>query len=149
MPATVRRSPALAPTNELTPTRCWVRADAPLVMVSPSWPTRATIKTAPTQQPRWVLGISQKGLCSVLEVSELCLERPPEGGTCRAARDVRGEALVARDDVGVFQDSQHGGHHEIAGREAVPIEVGLVAEGCGKGRQALLHELDGTGAAQL
>ena len=39
-----------------------------------------------------------------------------------------GEALIAGDDVGVFEDAQHCRHHEIAGGEAVAIKIGLVAE---------------------
>ena len=89
------------------------------------------------------------GLCSFLEVSNLCIERSLEGGSRGAAFDIRGEALIARDDVGVLQDSQHGRHHQIAGGEAVTIEIRLVAERFGEGGEALLHELHSAGAASF
>src|SRR4026209_212671 len=66
------------------------------------------------------------GLCGVLEVSDLRIERTLESGPRGASFDIGGEALVACDDVGVLQDSEHGAHHEFAGREAVAIEKGLV-----------------------
>jgi hypothetical protein len=64
-------------------------------------------------------------LCSVFEISNLRIKRTLEGRPRGAAFDIGCEALVARDDVGVLEGSQHRRHHQIAGREAVAIEIWL------------------------
>src|SRR6478672_4745497 len=89
------------------------------------------------------------GLCSLPEITNLRIERSLEGRPRGAAFDIGGEALLACDDVGVLQDSQHGRHHQITPSEAVTIEVRFVAERLGKRRQALLHKLYRPSAAQL
>jgi hypothetical protein len=66
-------------------------------------------------------------LSSFLEVCDLCIERTSVSRPRGASFDVRGEAPVARN---VLQDSQHSRHHEIAGREAVAIEMGLERRLC-------------------
>src|SRR5262249_34705490 len=76
------------------------------------------------ESPPW----PSKRLRCFPEVSDLCIEGALEGGPGRAAVDIGGEALVAGDDVGVLEDSQHRRHHEIASREAVAVKIGLVAE---------------------
>src|SRR5260370_3274000 len=76
------------------------------------------------------------GLCSLPEITNLCIERSPEGRPRGAASDIGGEALLACDAVGVLQNSQHGRHHQITRSEAVTIEVGFVAERLGERRQA-------------
>ena len=60
---------------------------------------------------RRALVVPDLGLCSVPEIANLRIERTLEGRPRGAALDVGGEALFARDDVGVLQDSQHGRHH--------------------------------------
>src|ERR1700693_2202722 len=72
-----------------------------------------------------------------------------EGRARGAAFDIGGEALLACDDVGVLQDSQHGRHHQITRSEAVTVEVGFVAERLGERGQALLRKLHRPWAAQL
>jgi hypothetical protein len=50
-------------------------------------------------------------LCSIFEISNLRIERTLEGRPRGAALDIGCEAFVARDDVGVFQGTQHRRHH--------------------------------------
>src|ERR1700754_1008559 len=85
----------------------------------------------------------------LLEVSNLRGQRALEGGPRLAARDVVRQTLVALDDVGVVEDAQHGRHHQVAGGEAVTIEIGLVAKRRRERAETLLRELDGTRPAQL
>jgi hypothetical protein len=66
--------------------------------------------------------------CSLFEVSNLRIQRTPEGRPRGAAFDIGREALVAGDDVGVIEDPQHRRHHQIAGREVIAIQIRLVAE---------------------
>jgi hypothetical protein len=89
------------------------------------------------------------GLCSLPEITNLRIERSLEGRARGAAFDIGGEALVACDDIGVLEDSQHGRHHQITRSEAVTIEIGFVAERFGERGQALLHKLHRSWAAQL
>src|ERR1700674_5594328 len=89
------------------------------------------------------------GLCSLPKITHLRIERWLEGRPRGAAFDIGGEALLACDDVGVLQDSQHGRHHQITRSEAVTIEVGFVAERLGERGQALLHKRYRPWAAQL
>ena len=64
------------------------------------------------------------------------------------AVDVSGEALVACDDVGVFQYSQHGRHHQITRSEALVVEVGFVAKRFGEDGEPPLCKLHLSWAAQ-
>jgi hypothetical protein len=50
----------------------------------------------------------------VPEILDLRVERPLEGRPCGAALDISGKAPVARDDIGVLEDSEHYRHHQIA-----------------------------------
>src|SRR5262245_62436757 len=59
-------------------------------------PFQTVARTAPTRPS----SESWCGSCCVPEVSDLRLERSLEGGSRRAAFDVGGQTLVARDDVG-------------------------------------------------
>src|ERR1700738_3790564 len=88
-------------------------------------------------------------LCGHPEISNLRVQRALEGRPRGAAFDIGCEALVACDDVGVLQDSQHRRHHQIACRETVAIEIRLVAERIGEGGQAFLHKFYRPWAAQL
>src|SRR5438876_1618854 len=65
------------------------------------------------------------GLCSLPEITNLRIERSLEGRPRGAASDICGETLLACDNVGVIQDSQHGRHHQITRSETVTIEVGF------------------------
>src|SRR5262249_33156473 len=65
-------------------------------------------------------------LCRRPEITNLSIQRSLEGRPSSTAVDVSGEALVACDDVGVFQNSQHGRHHQITRSEALAVEVGFV-----------------------
>ncbi len=96
-----------------------------------------------------LLVLDYRRLCGSLEVLDLRIERALERRPRGAALDVGGEARVARDDVGVLQDAQDGRHHQIAGGEAVAVEIRPVAEPLGEGGEALLHELHGSRTAQL
>src|SRR5262245_29114488 len=87
--------------------------------------------------------------CSLLEVGHLPIECTFEGRPGGAALDIAGKALVAGDNVGVLENPEHRGHHQIARREAVAIEIGLVAERLRKAGKTPLHELHGAGAALL
>ena len=64
-------------------------------------------------------------LCSVFKVSNLRIKRTLEGRSSGAAFDIGCEPLVARDDVGVLEHSEHRRHYQIAGRETVAVEEGL------------------------
>src|SRR2546430_7753191 len=88
------------------------------------------------------------GLCSLPEITNLRIERALEGRPRGAAFDIRGEALLACDDVGVLQDSQHSRHHQITRSEAVTVKVGFVAKRLGERGQALLRKLHRSWAAQ-
>src|SRR5262249_38795871 len=90
-----------------------------------------------------------KRLRGFLEVSDLCIEGALEGGPRRAAVDIGGEVLVAGDDVRVLQDAQNRRHHEIASREAVAVEKGLVAQRFGQAGETPLSEIHGTRSPQL
>jgi hypothetical protein len=74
------------------------------------------------------MGHDSVGLCGLPEIANLRIECPPEGRPRAAAVYISGETLVACDDVGVVQDSQHGRHHQITRRETVTIEERFVAE---------------------
>src|SRR6202047_1409288 len=89
------------------------------------------------------------GYAAFLKMTNLRIERAPEGRPRGAAFDIRGEALLACDDVGVLQDSQHSRHHQITRSEAVTVKVGFVAKRLGERGQALLHKLPRSWAAQL
>jgi hypothetical protein len=94
--------------------------------------------------PLHVLSLSRwpnLGLCSLPEITNLRIERALEGRPRGAAFDIRGEALLACDDVGVLQDSQHSRHHQITRSEAVTVKVRFVAKRLGERGQALLHKL--------
>src|ERR1700738_3184145 len=94
--------------------------------------------------PLHVLSLSRwpnLGLCSLPEITNLRIERALEGRPRGAAFDIRGEALLACDDVGVLQDSQHSRHHQITRSEAVTVKVRFVAKRLGERKQALLHKL--------
>jgi hypothetical protein len=77
------------------------------------------------------------GLCSLPEITNLRIERALEGRPRGAAFDIRGEALLACDDVGVLQDSQRSRHHQITRSEAVTVKVRFVAKRLGERGQAL------------
>ena len=64
--------------------------------------------TSPTRCWAFLTDGGSIGLCSRSEITNLRVERSPEGSPCGAAFDIGGEALLACDDVGVLQDSQHG-----------------------------------------
>src|SRR5437764_4615522 len=81
--------------------------------------------------PLHVLSLSRwpnLGLCSLPEITNLRIERALEGRPRGAAFDIRGETLLACNDVGVLQDSQHSRHHQITRSEAVTVKVGFVAK---------------------
>ena len=93
--------------------------------------------------------VVQSRASSLPEITNLRIERAPEGRPRGAAFDIRGEALLACDDVGVLQDSQHSRHHQITRSEAVTVKVGFVAKRLGERGQALLRKLHRSWAAQL
>src|SRR5215510_3018465 len=95
--------------------------------------------------PSWCAARSS----SQFEVAYLRIERALEGRPSDAAVDVGGKAPVAGNDVGVLQDPEHRGHHQIPRREAVAIKIRFVAERLGESGKALLHELHRTRAPQL
>src|SRR6202048_3265077 len=60
-------------------------------------------------------------LCNLPEITNLRIERALEGRPRGAAFDIRYEALLACDDVGVLQDSQHSRHrHMQCNKPGVP-----------------------------
>src|SRR4051812_21734653 len=108
----------------------------------PRHPYRTKRKSC--SSPLHVLSFSRRPdfkLCGLPEITNLRIERALEGRPRGAALDIRGEALLACDDVGVLQDSQHSRHHQIARGEAVTVKVGFVAKRLGEREQALLHKL--------
>jgi hypothetical protein len=48
------------------------------------------------------------GLRRLPKIAELCVERAVEGWSCGAPLNISSEALVARHDVSVAQNAQHG-----------------------------------------
>ena len=87
-----------------------------------AWPAQTRMARANIASTR------QRLLGSGFEIPHLGVECTLEGRPARTPLDVIRETLVARDDIGVFEDSQHRRHHQIAGREAVPIEIGFVSK---------------------
>src|SRR5579871_979985 len=74
------------------------------------------------RRPCPVIGIIRRNsleLRRLLVIANLGIERTREGGSRGTALDVGCQALIACDNVGMPQHSQHSRHHEIPGREAV------------------------------
>src|ERR1043166_8414880 len=89
------------------------------------------------------------GLRRLTKIPELGRERALECRPCGAALNVGSKTLVARHDVGVAQNAEHGGHHQIAGGEASAIEIRFFAERLGECGEPPFHELHSTWTAQL
>src|SRR6266513_5693882 len=71
------------------------------------------------------------------EIAQLRVERALESRAGRAPLDISGERRL---DHELGKDAQHGGHHQVARREALTVEIGLVAQRLGQTAQAMARE---------